>query len=111
MGTSHSDACNRIAKDIWEWCMHRDLWISLAHIPGKHNLVADFESRRNERASEWMLNKEVLSDALAKLDFSPEIDLFASRVNRQFPKYVAYRPDPNASAIDAFTISWGRGGV
>ena len=107
MGTSHSDPCNRMAKNIWEWCIHRNLWVSLAHIPGKHNLVADFESRRNEKASEWMLNKDVLSDALAKLDFSPEIDLFASRVNRQFPKYVAYRPDPSASAIDAFTISWG----
>ena len=107
MGTSHSDSCNSMAKTIWEWCMYRNIWISIAHIPGKQNLVADFESRRQERETEWMLSKQLLADALAELDFSPEIDLFASRVNKQFPKYAAYRPDPNACAIDAFTLSWG----
>ena len=34
------------------------------------------------------------------------IDLFASRINKQFDQYVSYRPDPFASYIDAFTISW-----
>lgn len=29
MGTSHSDACNRMAKEILEWCFHRILWTSL----------------------------------------------------------------------------------
>ena len=33
-----------------------------------------------------------------KLLFTPEIDLIASRVNKQFPIYASYRPDPNALA-------------
>ncbi|CAB4004433.1 Hypothetical predicted protein, partial [Paramuricea clavata] len=106
MGTSHSDICNNMAKQIWEWCIDKNIWLTVAHIPGKQNLVADYESRRHQRESEWMLNKALLSDTLIKLNFSPEIDLFATRVNKQFPKYVAYRPDPNACAIDAFTLSW-----
>ena len=36
----------------------------------------------------------------------PETDLFASRLNYQFPKYVSYRPDPSATAVNAFTLSW-----
>jgi hypothetical protein len=107
MGTSHSEKCNKLAKAIWEWCISRSIWISLAHIPGKLNFVADFESRRNQRESEWMLDKSVLSNALERLEFEPEIDLFASRVNTQFQKYVSYRPDPNAFAVDAFTLNWG----
>jgi hypothetical protein len=53
-----------------------------------------------------MLNKASLRDALGKLNFQPEFDLFASRVNRQLPKYASYRPDPNAFAVDAFTLKW-----
>ena len=93
MGMSHSESCNSMAKIIWEWCMSRSIWISVAHIPGEQNLVADYESRRQERESEWMLRRELLTDALKKFDFSPEIDLFASPVNKQFAKYAAYRPD------------------
>lgn len=69
-------------------------------------MVADFESRRNERESEWMLDKDALLHALEKLTFMPEIDLFASRINNQFPSYVSYKPDPTASAIDAFSLDW-----
>ena len=54
-----------------------------------------------------MLDSSVLANALERLEFEPEIDLFASRVNTQFQKYVSYRPDPNAFAVDAFTLNWG----
>ena len=106
MGTSHSDSCNSVAKEIWEWCIDRKIWLSAAHFPGKQNLIADFESRRNQRASEWRLDKASLIRALEKLDFKPDIDLFASRINYQFPHYVSYRPDPEAIAIDAFSLNW-----
>ena len=43
MATSHSDSFNSLAKEIWEWCIARDVWVSVALIPGKQNLVADFE--------------------------------------------------------------------
>ena len=53
MGTSHSDPYNSAVKVIWDWCIARQIWISAAHIPGKNNLIAYFESRRNQRESEW----------------------------------------------------------
>ena len=108
MGTSYSDSCNSLAKEIWEWCIARDIWVSVAHIPGKQNLVADFESRRNQREAEWRLNKAALQNALSRLNFQPDIDLFASRINYLFPKYVSYRPNPQAFAIGAFSLQWSR---
>ena len=106
MGTSHSDALNALAKEVWLWCISRNIWISAAHIAGKSNERADLESRQNKTETEWMLNKSILSGALMQFEFTPEIDLFASRLNAQFTRYVAYGPDPGASAIDAFSIDW-----
>ena len=95
-----------MAKEIWEWCIDRKIWLSAAQIPGKQNLIADFESRRNQRASEWKLDRASLICALQRLDFKPDVDLFASRINHQFPYYVSYIPDPEAIAIDAFSLNW-----
>ena len=95
-----------LAKEIWEWCIDRKIWLSAAHIPGKQNLIADFESRRNQRASEWRLDRASLICALQRLHFKPDVDLFASRINHQFPLYVSNRPDPEAIAIDAFSLNW-----
>ena len=43
---------------------------------------------------------------LRKLHFRPDIVLFVSRINYQFPKYVSFRPDPSAYAINAFSLQW-----
>ena len=122
MGTSHSVQCNAVTKEIWQFCVKRNIWLSAAYIPGKTNIEADEESRRENQDTEWMsnqdtewmlnqdtewmLNPDILSDALDRLDIKPEIDLFASRLYHQFPRYVSYKPDPDAEAVNAFTVSW-----
>ena len=53
-----------------------------------------------------MLNPELLTGALKTLNFKPEIDLFASRLNKQLPVFRSFRPDPEASFINAFSILW-----
>jgi hypothetical protein len=53
-----------------------------------------------------MINPTLLNKALYTIKFKPEVDMFASRLNRQFTQYCSFRPDPEASFIDAFTISW-----
>ena len=54
-----------------------------------------------------MLNKASLSGALENLKATPNIDLFASWINKQFQRYVSFRPDPEAEAINAFSLNWG----
>ena len=91
---------------MWEWCIKRHIWICAAHLPGSLNTIADTESRSKSSNLEWMINPSILQEALRQLSFIPEVDLFASRINKQFAAYVSYRPDPNALAVDAFTIQW-----
>ncbi len=54
MRTSHSEKSHILVRQLWEWCIDRQIWVSAAHNPGRDNLIADFESRRNEKASEWI---------------------------------------------------------
>ncbi|CAB3991208.1 Hypothetical predicted protein [Paramuricea clavata] len=71
------------------------------------NVKADMESRKINSGAEWMLNPTDLQKSLTQLQFTPVIDLFASRINKQFVRYASFRPDPEAEIIDAFTIQWG----
>ena len=69
-------------------------------------MEADEESRKYESRTEWMINKFVFQDITKGLGFKPAIDLFASRINNQLPRFASFRPDPGAEIIDAFTVSW-----
>lgn len=86
--------------------MSHKIIITAAHLPGSTNIIADKESRQLYREGEWMLNPDHVKTAISKFHFQPEIDLFASRLNRQFNRYCSYRPDPEATYIDAFSLPW-----
>ena len=36
----------------------------------------------------------------------PDIDLFATRINKQLDGYVSSHPEPKAMAINAFCLTW-----
>ena len=80
--------------------------LSASHILEKLNTIADNESLSNHVDTEWMLQLKFLNLALKYLYFKPEMHLFASNINTQFAKYAAFRPDPRAMYIDAFSIDW-----
>ena len=106
MGTCHSKNINTLVIKIWQWCIRHNIWLTVAHIPGKDNIIADGESRKSRRETEWALNPQIYQDAIAHLGQTPDIDLFASRLNYKCKLYVSYQPDPGAIAINAFHISW-----
>ena len=106
MGTSHSLGCHYQTVQIWELAYLRNIHLTAAFIPGIQNTVADRESRAGHIDGEWMLLPKYLHLSLELLKFEPNIDLFATQINRQFGNYVAFKPDPEAKYIDAFTIDW-----
>lgn len=53
-----------------------------------------------------MLNKSVFKNVVLKSGFEPDIDLFASRVNCQITKFVSWKPQPEAYAVNAFSLDW-----
>jgi hypothetical protein len=108
MGTSHGSKLNTLAKAIWQWCVGHGIWITMGHIPGCENSQADKESRVFNLNTEWCLSNSIFQMGCQKLEFTPNIDLFASRINHQLKPYVSYRPDPEAIAVNAFHISWSQ---
>ena len=74
--------------------MKSNIQLTAAHIPGKQNIIADRESRVYHVDSEWMLSPRYLHQSLNLLSFKPNIDLFATQVDRQFSDYVAYKLEP-----------------
>ena len=105
MGGMKSQICDKVTKSIWLWCIERGIWISACHIPGKLNIKADKASREFNDRTEWMLHREVFLAVTLKFGV-PDLDLFASRLNKQLPRFVSWQPDPDAEAVDAFMINW-----
>ena len=98
MGGSHSLPCNDITRQIWEWCVPRNIWLSISYIPGEINVIADQASRVFGDSAEWKLYVDVFN-RIANILGTTTIDMFASRLNYQLTHYVSWLPDPQAMAI------------
>ena len=103
--TAH-DFTSQIQASIWEWYIQRGIYLSAAHIPGEDNLVADFLSIGKFFPLEWTLNPLIFQKIFQVLVPRPEIDLFASTLNFQLPKYCARCRDPHAWKVDALSFRW-----
>ena len=94
-----------LTEDIFNWAYERNVTLSAVHIPGIDNIDADRASRDANIDTEWMIKPKIFA-SLYTIFSKPSIDLFACRINAQLPKYVSWRPDPNAYDTDAFTMPW-----
>ena len=94
-----------LAKDLWMWCLERNIHIIAQHLPGVLNQTADAESRLMRDRMDWKLNP-CLYRRIDQLLGPIEVDLFASRITKQCPVYYSWLPDPYAAATDAFLQDW-----
>lgn len=104
MGGMTSKSMDSLAKSIWEWCIQRNIFVVAMYIPGVLN-TADYLSRNFSDSTEWMLKKDIFI-RICKQFFVPDIDLFASRLNRQVDDFVSWFPEPGSMHTDAFTLCW-----
>ena len=98
---------NSLAHDLWTWCLANHVNFTAQHIPGVTNTLADWQSRVFQDSSDWKLNPQVFA-AITKLWGPLGIDLFASRLTRQLPNFVSWKPDPEALGTDAFALDWNQ---
>ena len=61
-------------------------------------------SRLLNENTEWRLALLVFHKIVTLFKVTPEIDLFASALNHQVPKYISWNPDQEAFAVDAYHI-------
>lgn len=106
MGSIQHPRLSSLSKQIWRWCEKRNLWLFASYISSSDNWKADQESRALPPETEWALAVSSY-DLVTQTLGSPDIDLFASKDNNKCQTYVSWRRDPNAVAVDAFTIFWG----
>ena len=45
IGGMRSEPLNTLSKEIWQWCMTREIWLSAQYVPGVSNVEADSASR------------------------------------------------------------------
>jgi len=107
MGGTHSLLLSKLAIQLWQWCLERNLSLSAAHLPGVSNYVADEESRTIQSSAEWRLDQKMFCQIL-KILGECNVDLFASRLNAQLEQYISWRPDPGAVGTDAFQLPWDK---
>ena len=71
------------------------------------NIIADEESRHMRDRWDWILHPGLFQRIVET--FGPiEVDLFASRLTYQVPRFFSLKPDPQAEATDAFLQRWNQ---
>ncbi|CAH2209141.1 jg16987 [Pararge aegeria aegeria] len=95
---------NDLTRCIWQWCEKRNIWMFASYVNTKDN-YADEESRKINPDIELELSDNAYK--IIKKHFGcPDIDLFASRVNAKCDLFVSWKQEPDAYAVDAFTLNW-----
>lgn len=105
MGGVQFPHLSQVSKDLWFFCEKRQITVFASYICSSDNSIADAESRRVHPDIEWELSDTVFHSITLAFG-KPEIDIFASRINKKCPKYISWCRDPDAFAINAFTVSW-----
>jgi hypothetical protein len=103
-GTRSRILCQR-AIELHQLCHSVGITLTVRHIPGRLNVIADSLSRRDILHTEWTLNPEVF-DSVRRAYPSISVDVFATRLNHRLPLYVSPFPDELALAIDGLQFDW-----
>ena len=86
-------------------CHSKDIYITSTHIPGTLNQRADSLSR-HKKCTDFQLNPHLFQEICKKMNYWPEVDLFAKRWNRQTQEYCSREADPRRKG-NAFLLNWG----
>ena len=105
MGGIRFPHLNKITKELWQWCEEKNIHVFASYVSSKNNEIADAESRTTHPDIEWELSNDAFSN-IVKMFSTPTIDLFASRLNKKCDLYVSWKRDPDAYAVNAFTLNW-----
>ena len=104
-GSTRSLLCNKYIAKIMQFLEERQLHLVVSYVRSELNCEADRASRLYEHDLEWSIPSEIFTKICKKWG-TPQIDLFASRINHRVPRYCSWKPDPYAYAIDAFALDW-----
>ena len=105
-GGNGSKDLNHLAEEIHKWAARRKLRISATHRPGIENKEADWESRNSLRENAEIALPQEVANMIFERWGKPQLDLFATRLNKKLPRFFSYFLDPDSEKVDAFRQSW-----
>ena len=108
LGGTRSLELNSIAVKMWAWCLERNMFLSALYVPGILNKIADLLSCLKLESTEWMLNLRIFKQ-IVNVYRMPVLDMFASALYHQVPKYFSWTLDPQAVGMDTFSVNWNKG--
>ena len=95
MGGTRSPELLQVAKEIWDYLLANGIAVTAEYLPSSLDIQEDWQSRNHRDSSDWKLNPKMFSQIM-KIRGIPQIDLFASLLNHQLPKYMSWHPDPGS---------------
>ncbi|CAD6233492.1 GSCOCG00007221001-RA-CDS, partial [Cotesia congregata] len=107
MGGTRLQRFNELTKEIWQWAEARRNFLFASYIPSEENTEADSLSRLSNDDAEWELADFAFKMIISRFEL-PDVDLFATKLNKTCACFCSRFPDAEAMEIDAFTISWSK---
>ena len=107
MGSCSSRVRDLIMRDLWTLCTENNMWLTAVHIRGIFNTAADRSSRMFNNKIMWTL-PQVHFNKIRLLYPDIDVDLFSSYNTARLEKFVSWKPDPFAWAVDAFSLDWSQ---
>ena len=105
-GGTRSPTMLKHTLELFQWTEQHQMHIKCRHVAGKLNVLADALSREGQiLPTEWSLHPRLVAQLWEIWD-KPNIDLFATYINKKMEVYVSPIPDPAAFEVDALSISW-----
>ena len=90
-----------LSELIWKRACNMQWTLTISHIQGKFNILADQLSRGTTISTEWSIPPKIFSQIILKKNPSLQVDLFATSLNHQLKNFVSPCPDQEAVAVDA----------
>ena len=95
---------SEVAHRLWRVTNQFGITLRAVHRPGVENRRADLLSRWKQDSTDLKLDPKYFR--LAEQRWGRHtVDLFATRLNRQVGRFFSRRPDPEATAVDAFLFT------
>ena len=103
-GGTRSTLLMDLARQIWTHCLQTGTRVMTSFIKSEDN-PADRPSRALWLQTEWTLDPSLFQQ-IDKMWGPHTVDLFASRTNTQLPRFISWKPDPQALATNALRVPW-----
>ena len=95
-----------LTRKIFALCFKNNIKLTAGFVLGISNKKADKSSRCFNRMTEWSLLHKTMQLIKSKHQF--DIDLFASYLNNKHKWFASWKPDPEATYVNAFSIDWSQ---